>query len=199
MRRILIIITLSLSLSVNVFASEPESLQLWKTQSDFFWKMDFSNEEQFKINLSNYYRRIYTGDMLDRVLQWVNNGRLGSEYYSGRFSELRDTTINKIEAVRKGLFRVEAIQKSCYNLNYNQLDLDTLVIVYKVSNYTQIQVDEWLASLPPESDNAEICLNIVQEINLNMGAKREKILSEKWNIINSSLELKPKRALKKSR
>ena len=95
MRRILIIITLLLS--VNAFASEPESLQLWKTQSDFFWKMDFSNEEQFKIKLSNYYTRIYTGDMLDRVLQWVNNGRLGSEYYSGRFNELRDTKINKID------------------------------------------------------------------------------------------------------
>lgn len=197
MRRILIIITLSLS--ANVFASEPESLRLWKTQSDFFWKMDFSNQEQFKINLSNYYTRIYTGDMLDRVLQWVNNGRLESEYYSGRFNDLRDTKINKIESVKKGLFRVNAIQNSCYNLNYNNLDLETLVSNYKVSNYTQIQVDEWLASLPPESDNAEICLNIAQEINLNMGAKREKILSEKWNIINSSLELKPKRVLKKSR
>lgn len=197
MRRILIIITLSLS--ANAFSSEPESLQLWKTQSDFFWKMDFSNEKQFKTNLSNYYARIYTGDMLDRVLQWVNNGRLGSEYYSGRFSELRDTNINKIDKVNKSLFSVKAIQKSCYNLNYNHLDLDTLVIVYKVSNYTQIQLDEWRASLPPESDNAEICLTIAQEINLNMGAKREKIISEKWNIINSSLKLKPKQVLKKSR
>lgn len=194
MRRILIIITLLLS--ANAFASEPESLKLWKAQSDFFWKMDFSNEELFKVNLSNYYTRIYTGDMLERVLQWVNNGRLGSEYYSGRFSELRDTEINNIEPVKKGLFRVKAIQKSCYNLNYNHLDLDTLVIVYKVSNYTQIQVDEWLASIPPESDNAEICLNIAQEINLHMGAKREKILSEKWNIINSSLKLKPNQVLK---
>lgn len=196
MRRILIIVTL---LSANAFASEPESLKLWKAQSDFFWKMDFSNEDRFKTDLSNYYTRIYTGDMLDRVLQWVNNGRLGSEYYSGRFSELRDTKINKIDKVNKRLFSVKAIQKSCYNLNYNHLDLDTLVIVYKISNYTQIQIDEWLASLPPESDNAEICLNITQEINLNMGAKREKIISEKWNIINSSLKLKPKQALNKSR
>ena len=190
MRRILIII--ALSLSANVFASEPESLQLWKKQSDFFWKMDFSNQERFKINLSNYYTRIYTGDMLDRVLQWVNNGRLESEYYSGRFNDLRDTKINKIEPVKKGLFRVSAVQNSCYNLNYNPLDLESLVIVYKVSNYTQKQVNEWLASLPPESDNAEICLNIVQVINLNMDAKGEKIISEKWDVVNSSLKLKSK-------
>lgn len=191
------LILITLLFSSNVFSSEPESLQLWKSQSDFFWKMDFSNEEKFKVDLSNYYRRIYTDEILDRVLQWVNNGRLESEHYSWRFNNLRDTKIKKFKNAGKNLFRVKAVQNSCYHLNYNHPNLETLVDDYKVSNYTQIQVDEWLATLLPESEDAEICLKVFQKISLTMGTEGKRIVNEKWDMTKSSLKLKSKKLVNK--
>ena len=182
--------------------SAPSSIELWKKQSEYFWALDFKDEAKFKQELSSYYLRIYTGELRTRMLEWIERGNLESEYYSSHYSDLRDMKIGGIKKYAKNKYRAQTLQSSCYSLDYNPPDIDTIVSTYRVKNYTQKQVDAWHKSmLDPRypglpAINAEVCLTIHRDILLSTNPKNGLVEKEEWSTKSSTLVLKPEKAPK---
>jgi hypothetical protein len=80
-------------------------------------------------------------------------------------------------------------QNSCYNLDYNPPKMSTIVEDYKVSNYSQPDIDKWLKSLGI-APQAEVCMKIERTIHFELGNNKH-IISEKWSIDKSAIKLKP--------
>ena len=173
---------------------KPNSIKLWENRASFFWSMDFSNEDRFKENLINYYKKMYKGVALNKLVRWVKKGNIESEYYSSSFSDYKDTKIIKIEKISNSKYVARTMQSSCYNLDYNPPLMETIVKDYKVSNITQQEVTTWLQS-EGQGPKAEACLEINWEIHFELNPS-QYIVSEKWNTISSTLELEPNNTLK---
>lgn len=171
----------------------PESLQLWKEQANFFWALNFENEEKFKNELLTYYRKMYDGNRLKTMQEWTLNGNLESEYYSSYFNDFRETKIKPILKTKKNHYKVNTFQESCYSLDYNAPEIGSIIETYKVINIAQSKVDEWHDSLKTTT-HASVCLNIKRTIYFVLN-KNNFIVSEKWQINESILELKPNKRL----
>ena len=193
MKRIILIIGLFFALPAT--AEEPNFLVNWKNQAKYFFKLDFSNESRFKSNLSSYYKSIYAEPMLARMLAWIENGSIESEYFSWHFKDLDETVLTSIEKVSVTSYTARSTQKSCYSTDYNPLRIETLVKDYKIKNYTQKQVDKWYSALPFPPVDGEICLTVNTKIDLKLNAEADRIMEETWTIIDSQLKLKPNQSL----
>ena len=188
--KILVAIFFFLLPTVALAESLPDSLERWKDLSKFFWSMDFSNEKRFKSELKDYYGTIYRGELLKDLKQWVDDGSLESEYYSFYFSDLKDNKLVKLISKGKNRYEADAVQNSCYSLEYNPPVIETVVADYKIKNLTQEQVNGWLTSLKPR-DLGEICLTVSHHIRIQLNPSDHLVESEQWNIVESTARLKP--------
>jgi len=169
------------------------SINLWKNQGDFFWSLDFENEKSFKSKLSTYYESVYRGELLNEIRKWIIEGNLESEYFSSYYSDLRDIKIVSIKKQDANSYTILAQQDSCYSIEYNPPDLKTIVNDYKVINLSQLDVNERLKHINIQRID-EICLEVNRVIVLTLNTAN-LITGEKWEIINSTLELKPNKGI----
>lgn len=167
----------------------PESLSFWKNQAEFFRGLGYPEEDLFKQDLKKYYKSVYSGRLLQRFSDWIDDGYLDSEYYSSFYSNLEDTEYGDFEMLSEGAYKVKSIQESCYDLNYNAPVMETIVSDYKVTNYTQKEVNAWLWE-PDPLMSSSACLKIDAVIEFKLD-ESGLIYEENKSIVSSVLTLKP--------
>ncbi len=200
MKILLLAILTSLISTVSASENIPESISLWKKQSEHFWALNYKDEDKFKKELSSYNSRIYSGEMRKRMLKWIKEGNLESEYYSSRYSDFKDMKIGAIKKISQNKYKVKTIQSSCYSLDYNPPTISSIVADYRVTNLTQEQVSHWYRSVThpkypglPTID-ADVCLDIFWDMTLQTNQKNKLIEKEAWTISKSILKLRPEKA-----
>lgn len=172
----------------------PASIELWLTRAEQFWLMDFDNEAQFKDSLKSHWSKIYGGETLRVLIDWIDAGNLESEYYTTFFIDLRDMKVDAFTRKDELNYDADTTQDSCYSVVYNPPLLETIVDEYKVTNMTQKEVDEWRTRFEQES-GAEICLDIKRRISLVLDNPAGFIVSESWQITESELLLRPNQSM----
>lgn len=159
--------------------TKQNSLGDWAIQKKIF----LSRISKSTINLS-----ILVGSC-KRFSDWIDDGYLDSEYYSSFYSNLEDTEYGDFEMLSEGAYKVKSIQESCYDLNYNAPVMETIVSDYKVTNYTQKEVNAWLWE-PDPLMSSSACLKIDAVIEFKLD-ESGLISEENKSIVSSVLTLKP--------
>lgn len=189
-----LVVWLALLPARAICSEAPSSLELWATRAEYFWAMDFSDEAKFKEKLKAHWAKIYAGDRLTELSKWIDEGNLESEYYSSTFSDLKDMTVDSFVQRNPRLYETRTVQSSCYSLDYNPPVLETVVEMYKVTNLTQKEVDEWNAWAGREP-RAEVCLKTRRLVTLQLDKPNGLVVGESWTTLASEITLRPNKPL----
>lgn len=172
---------------INEFQNK-SSIRLWVEAADYFYRQDFSDAQKLKNNMSEYYSRVYQGELLSEILDWIKGGSLNGSYYSSFYKDLQDIEAKDLRAIAGDEYRLDVTQKTCYELGHEPPIMGTIVSDYKISNYTQDQISEWYRSAS-KSTVAEFCLESHKVILLKLDSSSKKIVSEKWEITETKANL----------
>ncbi len=167
----------------------PASLIFWTQLGQYYSTLSFTDEKMFKQALKNYYAKIYSGEELNKWDAWIDQGSLESDYYASYYEDLKDTKSGDVETYGKHKYGIKTQQKSCYSLGYNPPILESLVADYKVTNCTQLEVDEWYEVIAAEDYLAEICLHTQRLVTFKLDKKDQYIVDENWNILDTKISL----------
>ncbi len=174
--------------SIALTDGYPKSIEKWRLQSDYFWKMDFSNESAFKTKLKNYYTNVFTGDLKDRFYSWIDEGSLKSDHFSWFYKKAENTKAkNIIKDSASNNYIFNETQTKCFAGDYNAPDMKTIVSKYKVINKTQSEVDKHIKSLKLPID-FDACLIIDQRTTIYLTSDKEPLIYKiQQEIIESKL------------
>jgi len=156
--------------------SYPNSVNKWINQSNYFWKMDFSDEQKFKTKLIKYYDDVFTGELKERFNSWINEGSLESDHFSWYYKSRENTKVmNILKEKNSKNYIFHETQTECFSGDYNAPNMSDIVEKYKVINKSQSEVDAYVKSFKYPFE-IEGCLIIKQKTTLYLSTDKKPLI-----------------------
>ena len=168
----------------------PDPIKLLLNEKQFFWKLNFANESEAKEQLKSYYKRIYTGDLLVSMLEWIDAGSFESCYFT-TFYNSDDDLLSVNKNSNNGMSYTLYLNRiECYSLELYTPILEWIVADYKIVNISQTEFNEWVKQQSTEG----FCLtsDIEKKIELTQTDNGLRIINLNDDVKESTIVLDPK-------
>jgi hypothetical protein len=188
---VLLLALLGSKSSVGEDSTIPDPIKLMLNEKQFFWKLKFNNESEAKRQLKAYYKRIYTGELLVSMLDWIGAGSFESDYFISFYDSDDNVLSVKQNPKNATSYTLYLNRITCYSLELYTPILESIVAHYRIANISQAEFNEWLKKQSAEG----FCLtsDIARNIELTQTDNGLRIIKLKDDIKESTIVLNPQK------